>query len=184
MKRSLTAFLVILTGLLFAAGCAKRQTVQTPGQSQLGTNAGQQNTNLAKESVASNNLPAGQETGGQPNTIDMNVKIEDVHFDFDKYDIRSDAKPVLKNVSDLLAKNEKSKVAIEGNCDARGTEEYNLALGDRRANAAKTYLESLGIPSARIQTVSYGKDKPLCKDSTEACYAKNRRDHFVLNEPK
>ena len=70
---------------------------------------------------------------------------------------------------------------IEGNCDERGAKEYNLALGDKRASAAKQYLSAAGIPAARIDTISYGKEKPLCTESTEECWTKNRRDHFVLN---
>ncbi len=84
----------------------------------------------------------------------------------------------------MLSPNPKTKVVVEGNCDERGTSEYNLALGDRRANAAKSYLVSLGIPSRRIKTISYGKEKPLCTESTEECWSKNRRDHFVLTEAK
>ncbi len=115
---------------------------------------------------------------------EMQARMKDIHFDFDKYAIKSDDTPTLKEVAETLRSNGKVKVVIEGNCDERGTAEYNLALGDRRATAAKEYLLSLGIPSNRMETVSYGKEKPMCTESTEACWAKNRRDHFVLEEGK
>ncbi len=118
---------------------------------------------------------AGEEVSGM---------FEDVHFDFDKYDIKDDAKPVLKSVSDYLIKNAAQRILIEGNCDERGTSEYNLGLGDRRAKAAKDYLTSLGVPSSRIDTISYGKEKPLCTEHTEDCWAKNRRAHFVILKGK
>ena len=110
--------------------------------------------------------------------------MKDIHFDFDRYIIRNDEKPILKQVADTLRKNGNVKVTIEGNCDERGTNEYNLALGDRRAKAAKDFLLSLGIQAGRMDTVSYGEEKPLCTESNEACWAKNRRDHFVLDGGK
>ncbi len=112
---------------------------------------------------------------------ELEAKVNDIHFAFDKYDLDDAAKTTLKGLSAMMGKMN-AKVVIEGNCDERGTKEYNLALGDRRANAAKQYLISLGIPSAKIETISYGKEKPLCTESTEDCWTKNRRDHFVLVE--
>ena len=88
---------------------------------------------------------------------------------------------LVSSLADLL-KRKNVTVAVEGNCDERGTKEYNLALGDKRAAAAKQYLISLGIPSSRVSTVSYGKEKPVCTESTEGCWAKNRRDHFIVPE--
>jgi peptidoglycan-associated lipoprotein len=107
-----------------------------------------------------------------------------IQFDYDKYIIREDAKPILKSVADYLLKNTAHKVLIEGHCDERGTSEYNLGLGDRRAKSAQDYLVSLGIPSSRIETISYGKEKPLCTEQTEPCWAKNRRDQFVILKAK
>lgn len=110
--------------------------------------------------------------------------IQDIHFDFDKYDIREDAKPILKAVADYLIKNNNHKILIEGHCDERGTNEYNLALGDKRARAAKEYLISLGVSSNRIDVISYGEEKPLCSEHTEECWAKNRRAHFIIIKEK
>jgi peptidoglycan-associated lipoprotein len=98
-----------------------------------------------------------------------------VHFDYDKYAILDQDKPTLQRQADWLAKYPGVRVQIQGNCDERGTEEYNLALGARRANAVKEYLVSLGVAASRIDTISYGKDRPICSESTEACWAQNRR---------
>ena len=105
---------------------------------------------------------------------------EDILFDYDKYDVREEDKPVLQNIATWLLKNTSAKLSIEGHCDERGTNEYNLALGDRRAKAARDYLIALGIASGRIEMISYGEEMPSCKEQTEECWAKNRRDHFVV----
>lgn len=104
----------------------------------------------------------------------------DVFFDFDKYDLKSDARERLAQNARFLLDNPEFVVTIEGHCDERGTNEYNLALGERRANSAKDYLESLGVDSSRLRTVSYGEERPFCTQSNEACWAQNRRAHFVL----
>lgn len=105
---------------------------------------------------------------------------KDVLFDFDKYDIRDQYKPDLKSIASWMMKHADTKLSIEGHCDERGTNEYNLALGDRRAKAVKDYLISLGVLSSRIETLSYGEEKPLCTEHTEECWTKNRRAHFVV----
>jgi len=112
---------------------------------------------------------------------EIEAKVGDIYFAFDKYDLDKTSKGKLKTLSGILSKNN-VPLTVEGNCDERGTKEYNLALGDKRAAAAKQYLISLGISSSRISTISYGKEKPICTESTEACWAKNRRDHFVVPE--
>ncbi|MBI1810933.1 MAG: peptidoglycan-associated lipoprotein Pal, partial [Nitrospirae bacterium] len=102
-----------------------------------------------------------------------------IHFDFDKYTIREDAKPSLKAVADWLIKNKDAKMILEGHCDERGTNEYNLALGEKRAKAARDYIVSAGVTKNRLDTISYGEEKPLCKEQTEDCWQKNRRVQFV-----
>jgi peptidoglycan-associated lipoprotein len=106
--------------------------------------------------------------------------LKDIHFDFDKYDIRRGDEEILKENAVLLKKYPKTEIQIEGHCDERGTVEYNLALGERRANHTKKYLVSLGIASNRISTISYGKEKPLDPGRNEDAWAKNRRAHTVL----
>jgi len=106
--------------------------------------------------------------------------LKDIHFDFDKYDIRPGDAEILKENATLLTKNPKVKIQIEGHCDERGTVEYNLALGERRANSAKKYLTSLGIAADRISTISYGKERPLDSGHNEEAWGKNRRAHSVI----
>jgi peptidoglycan-associated lipoprotein len=118
----------------------------------------------------------------QPGSIkDFQVNVGDtVHFDYDKYAVLDADKDLLKKQADWLAKYPDVKVTIEGYADERGTREYNLALGARRANAVKEYLVSLGVATARIETISYGKEKPICTDSNETCWAQNRRGVTVI----
>jgi peptidoglycan-associated lipoprotein len=106
-------------------------------------------------------------------------EVQDAYFDLDKADIRADARTALSKTAEFLRNYPQLKVTIEGHCDERGSTEYNLGLGDRRASAVKQYLVSLGISADRLSTVSYGKEKPFCMEANEDCYQKNRRGHFV-----
>src|SRR5712671_2360235 len=118
-----------------------------------------------------------------PSAPDMNElflkEVRDAYFDFNKADIRADARDALTKTAEFLRNNPGVRATVEGHCDERGSTEYNLALGDRRAGAVKQYLVSLGISADRISTVSFGKEKPFCTQSTEACWQQNRRGHFV-----
>jgi len=114
-------------------------------------------------------------------TETLEAALSDVYFDYDRFSIRDDAMEVLKTNAQLLsAQLAEKKIVIEGHCDERGTQSYNMVLGEARANAAKTFLEDLGISGDIIEVVSYGKDKPFCQESTEECWQENRRGHFVL----
>jgi peptidoglycan-associated lipoprotein len=106
--------------------------------------------------------------------------IQDAFFGFDESTLSSDAQAALSTSADFLKKNGQYNLLIEGHCDERGTEQYNLALGDRRANTAKEYLTTLGVDSSRIRTVSYGEERPFDPGHDEAAWAKNRRAHLVL----
>lgn len=106
--------------------------------------------------------------------------IGDIYFDFDQYHIRTDAQPVLERNGQWMRNASGKSLLIEGHCDERGTLAYNLVLGEKRARSAKRYLESLGIPSFRLHTTSYGEVKPSCKEHNEGCWKYNRRAHFVV----
>jgi peptidoglycan-associated lipoprotein len=106
--------------------------------------------------------------------------LEDIHFEFDQSSLTSEAQEVLKRDADWLRSNSSVAVEIEGHCDERGTIEYNLALGDRRARSAKDFLVNLGVSSTRMRTISYGKEMPLDPGHNEGAWAKNRRDHFTI----
>ena len=108
---------------------------------------------------------------------------QDAYFDYDSHDIRPDARTALTADADLLrrifAQEPNFTVIVEGHCDERGSAEYNLALGDRRASTAKDFLVQLGVPTDKIRTISYGKDRPVCTDANETCYQRNRRGHLA-----
>ena len=106
--------------------------------------------------------------------------MDDVFFDLDKSTVRDDAKPALQKDADWMKKWGSVQVTLEGHCDSRGSAEYNLGLGNRRATAVKDYLVSLGVPASRVTVVSKGKEQPFCNDANESCWQQNRRGHFVV----
>lgn len=135
--------------------------------------------------------PAGRETvppldeyqrlsGMSAEEIDRLGLFGDVHFDFDKSDIREADRAILATNAEILRKFDFLSVTVEGHCDERGTVEYNLALGERRAKAIRDYLVSLGAAASRLKASSYGKEAPLCRDSNEDCCARNRRSHLTV----
>ena len=106
--------------------------------------------------------------------------LDDVYFDLDKFEIRDDARSSLQKDADWLKKWTTAQITLEGHCDSRGSAEYNLALGSRRAAAVKDYLVNLGVPAGRVVVVSKGKEQPFCNDENESCWQQNRRGHFVI----
>lgn len=126
--------------------------------------------------------PAAKDTVLSEDLATMNARgyLKDAFFDFNKADLREEARTVLADDAQWLKQYPSIQVLIEGHCDERGTEEYNLSLGEKRAAAATGYLASLGIDSSRVRTVSYGKDRPLCNEHNETCWQSNRRGHFVI----
>ena len=116
-----------------------------------------------------------------PQAASAMIMQEDIYFDFDKSTLKPAAQDNLMKKAAWLRDNPNATLTIEGHCDERGTNEYNLALGDRRADSAKAFLVDLGIAASRLTTVSYGEERPVCTQHTEECWAKNRRDHFVVN---
>jgi len=112
--------------------------------------------------------------------VSRNGLLGDVYFDFDKADLTEEARTRLARNADWLKAHPEFEVRIEGHCDERGTNEYNLALGERRASAAKDYVSSLGVSGGMLTTLSYGEERPQCTESTEGCWARNRRAHFLI----
>jgi peptidoglycan-associated lipoprotein len=106
--------------------------------------------------------------------------LDDVYFDLDKADVRDDARPALQKDADWLKKWTSVMVTLEGHCDSRGSAEYNLGLGSRRASSVKEYLVSLGVQPNRVTVVSKGKEQPFCSEQNESCWQQNRRGHFVI----
>ena len=166
---------------------ATGSTSVTPGQSTTyvatATGPGGSSTASARVTVTVPPPPPPPPTPKVSSEDIFNSQIKDAYFDFDKSDIRADAQSALTADADVLKANPDIVFTIEGHCDERGSEEYNLGLGDRRATAVKNFLINLGIPASRISTISYGKDRPFCSESTEACWQSNRRGHLVFGRP-
>lgn len=137
----------------------------------------------APQQVAQAPRPAVMPAAVRATLNDRLAKMEDALFDYDKSTIRTDASTALKDdvgvIRDILAAYPSQKLLIEGHADERGSEEYNLALGDRRAQSVKDFLTSMGIPDAQLALISYGKERPVCSDETEACWQRNRRAHVT-----
>lgn len=149
------------------------------------TGPGGTSTAAATVSVSSPPPPAPPPTPAPQASLEQRLgsDVQDAYFDYDKSDIRDDARDALTRnaaaIKGILADFPSASIVIEGHCDERGSAEYNLGLGDRRATAAKDFLVSLGVPGDRLKTISYGKERPQCTESTEACWQKNRRAHFA-----
>ncbi len=183
-----TLLLAVLAAMLILAGCSSQYRVAS--QSDQADFANQRSagsrTGTAPEKrtevVTEHDMTAAKQADLQSRLRELQQKVRDINFDYDRYDIREDAKPILKEVAGMLSRAKGVRLVVEGHCDQRGTTEYNLGLGDRRAHAAREYLVALGIQSGRIETISYGQEKPLCTEDSEDCWAKNRRGHFVFVE--
>ncbi len=132
------------------------------------------------EDAATKEAKLRAEKEQQHEKLRRSFEAESIYFDFDKFEIKSDAKATLQKKAEFLAANTRYNLRIEGHCDERGTNEYNLALGERRANAAKEFLTALGVAPARITTISYGEERPAVQGANEDSWSKNRRDEFKL----
>ena len=178
---------LLLAGLMIT-GCAKRPattaaTTAAPAPAPPATSSAPAPTQPAPSSGAA--APAAPAAPGQtprpsPKEFMAVAALKEVYFDFDKYDIRPEDAKTLDTNATWLKSNADNLVLIEGHCDERGTNEYNLALGERRAKATMNYLVSQGIQANRITIISYGEERPVCTEHTEACWAKNRRASFLV----
>ena len=190
-KRSLVALAAVC---LLTAACAKKVAVAPPPPPPpAATPAAETPMRAAPPApparTAATEAPAAAPAPRYPNAatrarIDqLLAKIEDAYFDYDKAALRPDALKTLQadstELRDILKDYPDYKLTIEGHCDERGSAEYNIALGDKRAEAAKDYLVQVGIPSAQLNLISYGKERPVCEEHDEACWQRNRRIHIV-----
>lgn len=180
-EKTLVAALLFGTAVVLS-GCPKK--VDTAGES----------AGLSEEQVGG---PSGDAPGASPRIEEMPMtnqpqavapgagsaqgvaELNDIYFDFDQYTIRDDQKAALDSAARYLADHSDLRIKIEGHCDERGTNDYNLALGERRAQAVKRYLVAAGVDAGRLSTISFGEEQPACGDKTEDCYAKNRRARFA-----
>jgi|SRR5580658_1372536 peptidoglycan-associated lipoprotein len=175
-------------------------TVQTPGNRRVfpgasttytltATGPGGTKTATATVNVTEPPAPPPPPVVNKPTLVDMlSATVQDAYFDYDKSDVRDDARAALTKDADALkaifSSFPDASITIEGHCDERGSAEYNLALGDRRAAAAKEFLVQLGVPGDKLKTISYGKERPVpdCTESNETCWQKNRRAHFSTGQ--
>lgn len=155
--------ITIVSAVLALAGCATKQAPAMHAAS------------VPASATAQTAILPGSEKDLQANVGDT------VHFDYDRFDLSSADRDTLRRQAEWLAKYTSVRVTIQGNCDERGTRAYNIALGARRAEAVKMYLTSNGVFSGRVDTISYGKERPVCADSTDACWAQNRRAVTVVS---
>ncbi|WP_051261760.1 peptidoglycan-associated lipoprotein Pal [Desulfovibrio inopinatus] len=166
MQKSTWILTMVLCLLVMGAfGCAKKQTA--PDTTQDASWEEQERQRLARERELQERLGRLSQELSQM-----------VFFDFDRYDLKPEARTILTRKAEILQSNPDVKLIIEGNCDERGTAEYNLALGERRARAAAQYLVNQGVTATRLSTLSYGKERPLNPAHNEAAWAQNRRDEF------
>ncbi|HIJ56391.1 MAG TPA: peptidoglycan-associated lipoprotein Pal [Deltaproteobacteria bacterium] len=190
------ALLFIIPGLLFTTSCAKKTVKSEPAakapaatdeaakkaelekqKAELARQKALEEQRLDQERLAKADAEAKKKTEQGKR---VRFEQEHIYFDFDKYNLKPEAQSVLKMKAEFMKANPNIKARIEGHCDERGTNEYNLALGDRRANSAKEFLLNLGIDESRLTTISHGEERPIDKGKNEAAWAKNRRAQFVV----
>lgn len=196
MKKGMVGMLTVLSlSALIAGGCANKEVVK--GEEAIVPKSESVKVDIPKPEVKPIErpkpieetkvmeqpitAPARQEMQQSASDSVSETSFETVYFDFDKSDLRQDTRNVLNKNAELMLKSKpNSKVQVEGHCDERGSAEYNLALGERRAKSAVKYLTTLGVKADRLSTISYGKEKPVVQGSDEAAWSKNRRAEFVI----
>ena len=181
-KRAVAA---LFLAVLLAAGCSKKQTVKSdtgpaPAASAPAPGGGPKDSIQEAPVTEAPVAVARAAEAGVAVTEEKPSRFADVLFDFDKADLTEEGKQICQGVAEYMRKTPKAKLLVEGHCDERGTAEYNLVLGERRATAVRNYLMSLGVPKGALSTVSFGKERPVDPGHTEGAWAKNRRAHFVL----
>lgn len=179
---SVSVHLMLILSLFLLWGCPKKAEVSGTGdQQQTAASAPKEEPKqeVKIEPVKEVPAPPKEEVKERPAAAAA-PGLQPIYFDFDKSYVRADMLSTMKANAEWLKANPKAAVRIEGNCDERGTIEYNQALGQRRAQSAKKYLTDLGISGKRISLIAYGKEKPVCSQSTEDCWQKNRRDDFIV----
>ena len=174
---------VLILSLLAFAGCSSKKSVVTSdtGRDQGITSDTARQDALREQARADAEREALNQSVDLEKMAQVKSPVSDINFDFDSSSIRPDARVILERNADYFMKNSVSSIVIEGHCDEQGTAEYNMALGDRRAQETKKYLVNLGVKESLMKTVSFGEENPLDPASDEEAWAKNRRAHFVVN---
>jgi peptidoglycan-associated lipoprotein len=171
--------MVVLAALAFVAACVCQPQVVKPTEAAKPVPPAEKK--VQEEVVAAPKPAEVKEAEVKEDVMKEEVSpLEDIHFAFDDYSLTDTAKTILEKNAAWMRNNPNTKVRIEGNCDERGTNEYNMTLGERRANSGKKYLSKLGVKEEQLATVSYGEEKPFDPGHNEEAWAKNRRDHFAI----
>jgi peptidoglycan-associated lipoprotein len=172
LAKAMTMAIASMVVMLVVASCSSKK----PGS------VGDTNPNANGLGENTSNGSGTNESDWQNGTVGRGGPLSDIHFGYNDSTINDQDGSVLKSNASWLQAHPQTKVQVEGYCDERGSEEYNIALGAKRAQAGKDYLETLGISDSRMSTISYGKELPLCNDHDESCWAQNRRDHFSVSK--
>lgn len=191
-RMSFYVVFVFVIAIFVTAGCSKQEIVKkdegiAPMPSAMPADSKKQAATASTKSDAVQALPKAADqmspatqSSKLSSSEQLQSALEKIYFDFDSSDITASARDILSRNAAEIMKEQLLKIRIEGNCDERGSAEYNLALGERRAKAARQYLVNLGVKPERLSTISYGKEKPAVQGNNEAAWAKNRRDEFVI----
>lgn len=177
------AWVLVLAVSLVVAGCSKKEPAPPPVEPPPAPAEEPQEVEPAPAPEPQDQTPSpldGELIEANKYAVEQGL-LGHIYFDFDKYDLKPDARERLAKNADFMKGNPQFVFTIEGHCDERGTNAYNIALGDRRATAAKDYLVSLGVAPTRLKTISYGEEQPVCMESNESCWQRNRRAHFVIS---
>ena len=179
--RSWIPLAVLILALIFSAACSKKVITRTDDTAGSSAQSGLNTDNRALDQEDPESSEDITEGGSAMSSDDnMMIHLEDIYFDFDRSTLTAESQEILTQKAIWLKANNNVKVVIEGHCDNRGTNEYNLALGDRRAAATKAFLVDMGISPSRMVTISYGEERPLLTGQNEEAWAKNRRAHFEV----
>jgi peptidoglycan-associated lipoprotein len=179
-------FFVSLAGLLLASGIAACSSSDGPNPAAMPSSVQSKSATKPAPEVRKAQTQTSLDSlrQGDSAKTPADSALKEIFFEFDRYDLSSDARATLKAAADWLRNNPAVRVEVEGHCDERGTNEYNLALGAKRAQTAKDYLVTLGVAAVRLSTMSYGEEIPVCREHNDDCWQKNRRDRFVALNAK
>jgi len=185
--------MVMAVLLTFLYGCPKKKPMTKPSDLNVETTSVPAPAPTPAPAPQEVQPPAAPEVNDQREDLLMSSDLQvvndelkrrgfspDIYFDYDESNLSDDTRDKLSRNADLLKGNSQFSVTVEGHADARGTSEYNLALGERRANAVRDYLSSLGVAATRLRTISYGKERPVCTEDAESCWSQNRRAHMII----
>lgn len=181
MSRGLAVGILSVALGIVLAGCGSTATPKPDAQAAPGSDSMKKPVSKSTPVKSAGDLKSGSSLDAHREGVKSGSgPLREIYFEFDRYDLTSEARATLQAHAVWLKANPSGRVEIEGHCDERGTSEYNLALGAKRAQAARDYLSSLGVSLQRMSTISYGEELPVCRQQTEECYRMNRRDRFVI----